>query len=924
MPQLHLKSLQVGLEDHQLKEMAYTVFLGCARVTVPPALAAVMRAQLEISEQRAAELARIVALVAQQGITSLATLEMHVKLLQVVRPSAFDSFKNFVWWRETVTSAVWLILSQATRDHWTPAPADAVDPPSARSLLARLRGGLRRLDVREADEFDEGEYTEAAEAVFVAAGKLAEHCATGWGFPWGLRARMAELMLRGVFDTLEEGQYVDGHEDLLALLKGNVWPELGIAEEVHSAIYGWVHYRQYCLSGELHLLDAAKLTVQLMKPVVLPTGAANGNGAAVGNQPPLLLTADETDAQFPEEVLACISEAVCARLSDYHVNVPEPRAMKGLLEVLEACEKVRGQSAQLQERLEGCIAASVEAQFGRAAEEVYARVHVDEDRIVLLAAATGELLRVEHGKFSPLLLPFDTAARGVAARTLHELFGARMLPWLISVNGLTKAALEAIRCSQELEEVLRAEMTATEFTPWGTMERLQPLLYTWVQGQVSMLKGWQSRIMAQEDWKRLNKQRSGGARSVVETIKIVTETLEALFDMRLPVPAGVVRALAEGLDGAMQLYCEFILNAVGSAEALVPPEPPLTRYKRELAVAAEQFEEEAYRMAAQGNEATLAQTMASAAAKLKQGQNASWLQPLGQTEEERRVLGIGYDKLVVMLNSVQHLIDSFVALEKMVVERWDDGRPRSARAKEGLSAYDWLPGMFDGAKHTAAHVRDQVCRFLAMKLVFTDLRDVIFERLYRFHVQSARLELVLQEVDRHLGDICSRVHDALPPRLARAVLQALVLALQQVLLNGGPYRLFSVGDSELLEADLSQMRAMFYADGEGLPLADIDAICRPLSDLLDVMQLDTGLVMANLRQARPPTGSSKQLRPAPSMRPGMAMAMDPEILLRVLCHRADHAASKFLKKDFKVSKKIPGTITQTVSKGGGLFGKKKS
>ncbi len=48
--------------------------------------------------------------------------------------------------------------------------------------------------------------------------------------------------------------------------------------------------------------------------------------------------------------------------------------------------------------------------------------------------------------------------------------------------------------------------------------------------------------------------------------------------------------------------------------------------------------------------------------------------------------------------------------------RWDDGRPRSARAKEGLSAYDWLPGMFDGAKHTAAHVRDQVCRFLAMKV----------------------------------------------------------------------------------------------------------------------------------------------------------------------------------------------------------------
>ena len=29
-------------------------------------------------------------------------------------------------------------------------------------------------------------------------------------------------------------------------------------------------------------------------------------------------------------------------------------------------------------------------------------------------------------------------------------------------------------------------------------------------------------------------------------------------------------------------------------------------------------------------------------------------------------------------------------------------------------------------------------------MVYGDLRDVIFERLYRFHVQVARLELVLQ------------------------------------------------------------------------------------------------------------------------------------------------------------------------------------
>jgi hypothetical protein len=33
-----------------------------------------------------------------------------------------------------------------------------------------------------------------------------------------------------------------------------------------------------------------------------------------------------------------------------------------------------------------------------------------------------------------------------------------------------------------------------------------------------------------------------------------------------------------------------------------------------------------------------------------------------------------------------------------------------------MGAYEWLAGMFDGAKHTAAHVRDQACRFIAMKV----------------------------------------------------------------------------------------------------------------------------------------------------------------------------------------------------------------
>ena len=53
-----------------------------------------------------------------------------------------------------------------------------------------------------------------------------------------------------------------------------------------------------------------------------------------------------------------------------------------------------------------------------------------------------------------------------------------------AVNGLTKSALEAIRASMVLEEVLLEECReagAACPAPWGTMERLSPLLYTWAQ-----------------------------------------------------------------------------------------------------------------------------------------------------------------------------------------------------------------------------------------------------------------------------------------------------------------------------------------------------------------------------------------------------------------------------------------------------------
>jgi hypothetical protein len=38
---------------------------------------------------------------------------------------------------------------------------------------------------------------------------VAANCLTGWGFPWGVRVRLAERLLLAMFDSLDESQYVD-------------------------------------------------------------------------------------------------------------------------------------------------------------------------------------------------------------------------------------------------------------------------------------------------------------------------------------------------------------------------------------------------------------------------------------------------------------------------------------------------------------------------------------------------------------------------------------------------------------------------------------------------------------------------------------------------------------------------------------------
>ena len=75
-----------------------------------------------------------------------------------------------------------------------------------------------------------------------------------------------------------------------------------------------------------------------------------------------------------------------------------------------------------------------------------------------------------------------------------------------------------------------------------------------------------------------------------------------------------------------------------------------------------------------------------------------------------------------------------------------------------------------------------------MQTVFFDLRRPVLEELYEHHVESARLHPVLVLLDAALEEMVSTASESLPPYLARSLLQAIIVAIQRILLDGGPYR----------------------------------------------------------------------------------------------------------------------------------------
>jgi hypothetical protein len=230
------------------------------------------------------------------------------------------------------------------------------------------------------------------------------------------------------------------------------------------------------------------------------------------------------------------------------------------------------------------------------------------------------------------------------------------------------------------------------------------------------------------------------------------------------------------------------------------------------------------------------------------------------------------------------------------------------RNSESAHAEDFTNGLAKKFELTPAACIEgvqQLSEAVAYKIIFHDLSHVLWDGLYVGELSSSRIEPFTQELERNLLIISNTIHERVRTRIVTDIMRASFDGFLFVLLAGGPSRAFTLQDSQIIEDDFNSLKDLFWANGDGLPADLIDKFSTTVRSILPLLKTDTESLVERYRRVTLETyGSSARSKLPLPPTSGQWNPTDPNSLLRVLCYRNDEAASKFLKKNYNLPKKL--------------------
>ncbi|XP_059277564.1 protein unc-13 homolog [Lycium ferocissimum] len=678
----------------------------------PVTIGELMRVQMKVSENVDSRIRRaLLRIAAGQVGRRIESTVLPLELLQQFKAADFTDQKEYDAWQKRNLK----ILEAGLLLH-PHMPLDKSNT-AAQRLRQIIQAALNR-------PIETGRNNESMQVLRTAVmalanrssdGSLFESCHWADGLP--LNLRLYEILLEACFDVNEEASIIEEVDELMDLIK-KTWGILGLNQMLHNICFSWVLFNRYVATGQIEndLLDAADSQLAEVakdaKTTKDPAYAKILNStltAMLGWAEKRLLAYHDTfDAGNIESMPTIVSIGVsAAKILVEDISNEYRRRRKNEVDVARS-------------RIDTYIRSSLRTAFAQLMEKADSSRRASRHQpnplpvLAILAKDVGELASKEKEIFSPILKRWHPFAAGVAVATLHICYGNELKQFVSSITELTPDAVQVLRAADKLEKDLvqiavedsvdsddGGKAIIREMPPFEAEGAIANMVKDWIKTRIDRLKEWVDRNLQQEVW---NPQANEGgfAPSAVEVLRIIDETLDAFFQLPIPMHPALLPDLMSGLDRCLQYYVSKAKSGCGSRNTYVPTMPALTRC-----------------------------TTATKWGKKKDKTHSTKRNSQVATMNGDNSFGVL--QLCVRINTFQRFRTELEVLEKRIITL--------LRNSESAHVEDFSNGLgkkFEITPAACVEGIQQVSEAVGYRIIFHDLSPVLWDGLYigefRFHV----------------------------------------------------------------------------------------------------------------------------------------------------------------------------------------------
>ncbi|KAK7398981.1 hypothetical protein VNO78_10156 [Psophocarpus tetragonolobus] len=807
-----------------------------------------LRLQMSVSELSDTRLRRALLRLAQLG-TPTQSMLLPLVLLQHLYRSDFSSDQEYEAWLRRILKVLEAGLLLHPR-----LPLDKEDN-SALRLHHLIRRSLQNpiLIVKDTQSMHALRTLSLSLASRSFDSSLPQTCHWADGFP--LNLLIYQTLLEACFDNHQPTCLIPEVDHLLELIK-TTWVTLGINEMLHNLSFALVLFQHFLANGQVDndlLFASSHLLAEVHKD-------------SKAMEYPFSSKSLSYALNF---ILTWAEERLLAYHHTFHNGNID--SMQSVVSLAISSAKILSQDTSLEcntmrkepdisyTRIENYITSSLHAVFKlekldprnsnnlpRQQDKVFSSLSV-------LAHDISDLAFNEKAVFSPILKMWHPHAAGVAAATLHVCYGHELKQYVKSVTELTPNTVEMLMAADKMEK---------------------DLVQIAVEDSVDSEDGGKSVIRemypyeAEAVWiPHANKECF--AQSALEILRMIDDSLKAFFLLPIPIHAVLLPELVFALDKSLQQYILKAKSGCGNHNSFIPIMPALTRCS-----VGSKFHGVFRR-------------------KEKSQVTQRRIFHLGTANEDS---SFGLPQFCVRINTMQRIGMGLKVLEKRTVAL--PGNSKSTRedgTEKGLK--------FRLSKAASMEGIHQLSEAMAYKVIFQDLREVLWDGLYVGEVSSTRIEPFLEELNQCLKIILSTLHARIITHVITEVVKACFDGFLLVLLAGGPARAFSLEDHVIIDEDFKLLTDLFWSNGEGLPADLIEKHSTTVKEVLPLFRMDTEDLIEQFSELilEMYGSSAKYHFPLPTTSCQWS-PRDPNTVLRVLCHRNDKTATKFLKKNYNLPK----------------------